>query len=220
MNSKLKRRLIAVTGVIVIAIVVVVTVLSASSGHQNISVAQAASGGYLEKRVEVTGQVVANSYYSEGSTLHFAIYDDSDPSVQLNVTYDGTLAATFGNEVTAICTGTINSDGVLVAKTLVTKCPSKYENSTDALNVSQLLGYGNEVIGTTVKITGTVKAGTLQPAGTGDRLVLKDLASDDEVAVDYDGAVPDSIQDGTAIVVTGSLGSDGRFKATDVSIKE
>jgi len=219
-NSKLKRRLFVVTGIIVVVIVVVVAVLSTSTGHQNISVAQATSGDFLNKRVEVSGQVVDNSYYADGSDLHFAIYDDSDPADQLKVIYDGTLTATFSNEVTAICTGTINADGTLMATTLVTKCPSKYENATDALNVTQLLGYGQEVVGTTVKVTGTVLAGSLNPAGTGDRLILKDLTSDDQVAVSYDGALPDGITDGTAIVVTGTMAADGRFQATDISIKE
>ena len=40
-----------------------------------------------------------------------------------------------------------------------------------------------------------------------------------EVAVLYDGAIPDTIGDGSVLVVTGSLQADGKFAATDVALE-
>ena len=54
---------------------------------------------------------------------------------------------------------------MLNASELVTKCPSKYENATNALTVSQLTGYGDEVVDKPVKVAGAVKDGTLKAAG-------------------------------------------------------
>ena len=87
------------------------------------------------------------------------MYDPSGDQTQyLRVKYEGGVAATFGNDVTAICTGKVGADGVLHATELVTKCPSKYENSSNALGVAQLAEYGDSVLDKPVKVTGTVKA--------------------------------------------------------------
>jgi len=107
-----------------------------------------------------------------------------------------------------------------VCSELVTKCPSKYESATDALSVTSLLDYGDSIINTTVKLKGTVKAGTLTSAAeSGEpRFVVVDASdASREIAVDYDGALADGIADGTSVVVTGSLEASGAFKATDVA---
>ena len=109
---------------------------------------------------------------------------------------------------------------MLECSNLVTKCPSKYENADNALQVSQLLGYGNEVIGKVVKVTGTVAEGTLAAAGQGDRVVLAE--SDDKrvvLPVTFDGALSDEVTDGTTVVLTGAMTDDGKFAATDVALE-
>jgi cytochrome c-type biogenesis protein CcmE len=139
---------------------------------------------------------------------------------QLRVVYDRGVSATFGNQVTAICTGTIGSDGVLVCTELVTKCPSKYENSTGALSVERLLSYGEQIIDKPVKITGTLKAGTLGPVSQKVRFVLAGQEGGDGLPVLFGGALPDELRDGTGLVLTGSLDSAGQFTATDVALSE
>ena len=165
--------MVVVTGVIVIVLVVVLAVVGGSTSAKTVSIAEAATGQYADQRIQVSGNVVENSFSTEGNVLTFDIYDpDGNASEQLRVRYDGGVSATFGNDVTAICTGKMGADGVLLASELVTKCPSKYENATDALDVAQLVGYGKDIEGKPVKVTGTVKAGSLAAAGQGDRLVL------------------------------------------------
>lgn len=222
MNTKTKRRLIVVTGVIVVVLAIVLAVVGSGGAAKTISVADALSGSYDSDRVQVSGNVVDNSFATEDNVLTFAIYDpEGDESQSLRVRYDGAASSTFGNGVTAICTGRLNTaDGVeLVASELVTKCPSKYESATDALTASRLLEYGEGIVDTTVKLAGTVVEGTLTAAGSGEpRFVVADASDASvQVPVEFDGALPETIVDGTSVVITGSLSDSGLFVATDVA---
>ena len=107
MNTKTKRRLGAVTGVIVIVLIVVLAVVGGNSAAKTVTVSEAvALQG--DNKIQVTGNVAENSFDIEGDTLTFQIYDaEADPAAAqlLDVRYDGGVSATFGNDVTAICTG-------------------------------------------------------------------------------------------------------------------
>lgn len=212
--------MMAVTGIIVIVLVVILAVVGGSGAAKSATVADAVAGKYADQKIQVTGNVVENSYATNDNVLTFAIYDkDGNPAEQLNVRYEGGVSATFGNDVTAICTGKIAGDGVLHATELVTKCPSKYENADSALTVEQLLGYGESVYGNVVKVAGSVGAGSLKAAGQGDRFILVDAETGDSMPVVFEGALSDGIADGSAVVLTGSLGADGKFAATDVALE-
>lgn len=210
-----------VTGVIVIVVIVVFAVVGGNSAAKAVSVAEAAelTG---DAKIQVTGNVAENSFAIEGNTLTFSVYDaEVDPaaSVLLPVRYEGGVSATFGNDVTAICTGKKNADGVLVCSELVTKCPSKYESGVDALTVADLIGYGSKVYDKPVKVAGIVKAGTLAGVDAAERFVLSDAKTDEELHVKYAGALSDDAGEGAHVVLTGSIGSDGMFTATDVSLE-
>lgn len=220
MNTKTKRRMGMVTGIIVIVLIVILAVVGGASSAKSVTVADAVAGELADQKIQVTGNVVENSFETNDNVLTFSIYDpNGDPAQELKVRYDGGVSATFGNDVTAICTGKIGEDGVLHASELVTKCPSKYENASEALAVAQLLGYGEEVVDKPVKVAGEVKAGTLATAGSGDRLVLVDPESKDELSVLYDGAIPEDVGDGASLVLTGSLNAQGKFSATDLALE-
>ena len=218
----MKRRLGAVTGLIVIVVIVVLTVVGGNSAARTMSVAEAVefSG---DNKIQVTGNVVENSYDIEGDVLSFKIYDaESDPAAarQLDVRYDGGVSATFGNDVTAICTGKKNADGVLNCSELVTKCPSKYENATDALTMAKLLEYGDSVVNKPVKVRGVVKPGSLAGVNADSRFVLRDPDSSYEFRVMYNGALSNDVADGVAVVLTGSIAGDHvTFSATDVALE-
>jgi cytochrome c-type biogenesis protein CcmE len=227
-NSRLKRRLIVVTGVIVVVTVTVLAVVASATASKTVTVAEAASGSYDGMKIQVSGKVIDDSYSIEGSVLRFSLYDDAQGTagVQdaqaaegLEVVYDKGISATFGNQVTAICTGTIGSDGVLVATELVTKCPSKYENSTNALDVTQLRSYGEDIVGKPVKLAGVIREGTLKPVGQQDRFVLMGQEEGDDLSILFEGALPDGVREGGEVVLTGSLDAVGRFRATDVALK-
>lgn len=220
MNTKTKRRMMVVTGVIVIMLIVILAVVGGSSAAKTITVAEAASGSYADQKVQVSGNVVENSFSTQDDVLVFDIYDpDGDEATTLRVRYEGGVSATFGNDVTAICTGRFDSDGVLRASELVTKCPSKYENSDDSLGVAQLLGYGETVIDKPVKVAGVVKAGSLVAAGEGDRFVIEDADGVAGLPVVFDDALSDEIGDGSSLVLTGTLNDQGKFIATNVALE-
>ena len=212
--------MMAVTGIIVIVLVVILAVVGGSGAAKSATVADAVSGKYADEIIHVTANLVLNSYVTNDNVLTFAIYDkDGNPAEQLNVRYEGGVSATFGNDVTAICTGKIADDGVLHATELLTKCSSKYEIALSALSVSRLLEYGDEVVDKPVKVSGTVQTGSLKAAGEGDRFVLADPDSGKTLPVAFDGALSDEIAEGSSLVVTGSLSADGKFAATDVALE-
>lgn len=220
MNAKMKKRMIAVSGVIVIVLILVLAFVGGNTAATTMSIAEAAENPQAGQKVQVSGNVVQDSFSTSNDVLTFKVYDpEGDPATQLEVRYDGAASSTFGNDVTAICTGKINDAGVLECSELVTKCPSKYENADSALTVEQLLGYGESVYGNVVKVAGSVGAGSLKAAGQGDRFILVDAETGDSMPVVFEGALSDGIADGSAVVLTGSLGADGKFAATDVALE-
>lgn len=220
MNAKMKKRMIAVSGVIIIVFILVLAFVGGNTAATTMSIAEAAENPQAGQKVQVSGNVVQDSFSTSNDVLTFKIYDpEGDPATQLEVRYDGAASSTFGNDVTAICTGKINDAGVLECSELVTKCPSKYENADSALTVEQLLGYGESVYGNVVKVAGSVGAGSLKAAGQGDRFILVDAETGEAMPVVFEGALSDEVSDGSAVVLTGSLGADGKFAATDVALE-
>lgn len=220
MNSKTKKRLGIVTGIIVIVLVVVLAVVGGAGAAKTVTLAQALSGEYVDQKIQVTGNVVQNSYSTSNNVLSFEIYDTQEQGVgALPVSYEGAVSATFGNNVSAICTGKIHDDGVLHASELVTKCPSKYESGTDALTIDRLLEYGESVYDKPVKVEGVVTAGSLKPAGQDERFELQTNEGEHKISVTFEDALPEEIVDGSALVLTGSLGPHYVFVATDVALK-
>lgn len=61
-------------------------------------------------------------------------------------------------------------------------------------------------------------AGSLKAAGQGDRFILVDTEAGDSVPVVFEGALSDEVAEGSTVVLTGSLGDDGKFAATDVAL--
>ncbi|MGN0077669.1 MAG: cytochrome c maturation protein CcmE [Coriobacteriales bacterium] len=221
MNSKMKKRMVAVGGVIVIVVILLLAFLGGGNAAKVVSVGDAAGGAYDSKKVQVSGLVVDNSYSVDAAgVLSFDIAAEDDPAqaVTLHVVYDKGVSATFGNGISAICTGRIEG-GQLVCTELVTKCPSKYENATEALSVAQLKGYELQTMeGTTVKVAGTVAQ--LGDVTAAERLVIAD-AEDAAVTlgVTFNGALPADVAEGANVVLTGALNAGGRFLATEVALQ-
>ena len=219
MNKKIKKRLVIVTLLIVVVAAVVLTYVGAGGSAKAISVAEAGSGQYVDQRVQVSGTVVDDSYANIDSRLTFNIYDpQGDPQQTLAVIFEGPVSATFGNGIVAICTGKLDADGVLRASEMITKCPSKYESAEGSVTAEYLLENSERLIGQELKLAGYVKSGSLVAAGAGQRFTV--YSQGGEIPVAFDGALADEIQDETAIVVTGSLGDSGIFKATKVALRE
>ena len=221
MNSKMKKRMVAVGGVIVIVVIVLMAFVGGGNAAKVVSVGDAVGGAYDSKKVQVSGLVVDNSYTVDpAGVLSFDIAAEDDPTqaVKLRVVYDKGVSATFGNGISAICTGRVQ-DGMLVCTELVTKCPSKYENATEALSVAKLKGYDLQAMeGTTVKVAGSVAQ--LGDVTGAERLVIADAAdASATLGVVFSGALPADVAEGSSVVLTGALDADGRFLATEVALQ-
>jgi cytochrome c-type biogenesis protein CcmE len=85
------------------------------------------SGG---QDVRVAGDLQAGSLKDDGQGGHtFTLLDREQQAVKLMVVYRGALPDAFkdqpGTEVVA--EGRLDGQGIFLAQTLITKCPSKYE---------------------------------------------------------------------------------------------
>jgi cytochrome c-type biogenesis protein CcmE len=218
-NTKTRRRLVLVTLIIVVVAVVAFAYAGASGAARSVSVAEATSGNYADQRIEVSGTVVDDSFSLRGNTLSFAIYDpEKTDGTTLDVVYDGTAATTFGNGVVAICTGKLDTSGVLLASELVTKCPSKYESAEGAVTADYLVKQGTVLVGQELRLAGYVKPGTLVAVGGDERFVLYSQGA--EISVRFDGALSEEVTDDSAVVCTGTLDSAGVFVATDIALED
>lgn len=219
MNKKMKRRLAVTSGIIVIVLIIVLAVVTGSSSAKSVTVAELSQGGYQDQKVQVSGTVVDNSFTTKNGQLSFDISDPDDSSAPaLHVVYDKSASSTFGNGVTAICTGKIGADGALSCTELVTKCPSKYENASDALSVEKLLSYGDKVVDKTVKVAGIIQSGSLKDVTSEVRMVIADSDGGDKTLdIAYDGALPEQIAEGSSVIVTGSLLAGGTFNAAEIA---
>lgn len=97
----------------------------------NVSEALAMETGELQQ-ARLFGQVHADGIERDPRSLgvSFMLKDKEDPGRMLRVTYQGAVPDTFKPEVEVIVEGGVNPSGTLfTAKTLLTKCPSKYEQN-------------------------------------------------------------------------------------------
>lgn len=79
----------------------------------------------IGKSVKVGGKVVADSIKKSGTEVTFTL---SDTKSKIKISYKGALPSTFGENVQVIAVGIYKSENLVKADSLVTKCPSKYEN--------------------------------------------------------------------------------------------
>ncbi len=217
MNQAAKKRLVVVGLVIVAVAIAMFAVLGSGAAAATLTVDQAVSGDYEGKKIKVSGPVVKDSYTTEGATCVFRIASDQEGSTsELEVTYGKGMPSSFGTGVTAICTGTMEN-GVLQCSELATKCPSKYESAEGSVTCAAIVAAPASYVGVEVKLAGYVTAGTIADATSDVRFVVNSQGS--SLNVRYTDALPDGMEDGSAVVVSGALDEDGEtFVATDVAI--
>lgn len=210
-----------VTAIILISVAAIFVTTSKGSVAYSETVSKATSDKSLVgKRIKVTGQVVPGSWDKKSNPLVFQIRDEGKTSGDtLKVTYAKGAPSTFGDDAVAIVTGELKSDNSMVADDLLTKCPDKYQSRTGAETVASLLQKKGVVTGKYVRVGGYVKAGSLQKAGSTPRFVVtSDKGGGTEMPVLFDKVTPAGFADNVEIVLSGTLGTDGTFAATEVSL--
>lgn len=85
--------------------------------------------------VKVSGRVVPGSYRRvEGEIVHlFQVQDIEHGEVSFPVRFEEVLPDTFNDEIEVVLEGRFGEDGVFQAKTLLTKCGSRYEATPEEL---------------------------------------------------------------------------------------
>lgn len=84
MNSKMKRRLMVVSGIIVIVVVLLLAVVGGKSAARNVTVADAVGGDLGDAKIQVSGNVVDNSFATNDGVLTFDIVDPEVANVVLS----------------------------------------------------------------------------------------------------------------------------------------
>lgn len=90
---------------------------------------------FRESPVRVSGKVVPGSYSRrEGELLHeFRVADLLDPNAAFEVEYRDAVPDTFSDEAEVVVEGFLREDGTFEAKTLLTKCGSRFEAAPEEL---------------------------------------------------------------------------------------
>jgi cytochrome c-type biogenesis protein CcmE len=85
--------------------------------------------------VKVSGRVVPGTYrQGDGELVHlFQVQDIEHPDVTFSVIYQDVLPDTFTDEVEVVLEGRFGEGDVFQAKTLLTKCGSRYEATPEDL---------------------------------------------------------------------------------------
>ena len=131
MDPARKRRVrlvVALSAAVILAVALVYTSFSASSEARSPS--QLLASADAGKSYQLTGKVVDGSIKKTGTTYQFRVRDRNG-TASVPITYTGSVADTFraGREV--IVTVTRQGDTFVGEKdTLVTKCPSKFQEQS------------------------------------------------------------------------------------------
>lgn len=226
MNKRARTRLIGVTAIILLAVAAVVAsgAFGGSTAYSRTVQDVSEDKSLVGERVKVSGTVVSGSWDQKQNPMTFIIRDEEDKTESgptLKVVFNGAVPSTFGDGVVAIVTGELDDKGTVKSSDMITKCPSKYESSKGAMPIGDLVGKGDEMVGTTVKVAGFVKNGSIVPPGGEARFIAtSETSGGEEVMVVWEGALPAGMVDGSKVVLTGAIEDDGRFVATEVALDQ
>ena len=222
MNKRARQRLIGVTIVIFVAVAALIFFTRLGNATATpVTIDEVLNDATLVgKQIEVSGEVVAGSWTTGSKPFTFEIEDkEKEDGGRVQIVWNDAVPGSFGDGTTATVTGTIDEAGVVQAKYLVTKCPSKYESATGAMAVSDTINRAAELTGATLKVTGFVVAQSVQPAGFSPRFQIADNADGaNPLDVAFAGGLSDEFGDGVKVVITGSIEDDGVFQATEVAL--
>ncbi len=126
MNKRARTRLIVVT-VIILGIVGGLIYYSSRGGtlaYKTPTEVQAQAATLQGKGVRVTGEVATGTIVRDTDGLKF---DVTDRKSSVPVLFTGTVPDTFKEGLQVIVDGTYGADGRVTSKSMVTKCPTKFQ---------------------------------------------------------------------------------------------
>jgi cytochrome c-type biogenesis protein CcmE len=124
------RQLKFLIGGAIIAVVVGYLIFTAARGSTAfyLTVQELYDQGPSARPVRVAGFVVGESIVWEPRQQRLA-FDMNDESGSLSVVYSGARPDMFRDEAEVVVEGTLGPEGVFEARTMMLKCPSKYEEA-------------------------------------------------------------------------------------------
>ena len=222
MNKRARVRLIGVTAIILIAVMAIIFGAGSEDGAYFRQVSEALEDPELVgERIRVGGEVVAGSWDRQSNPMKFDIREEGVPDgPTIEVVYSGGVPSTFGDGVVAIVTGTLTEDLIIDSDDMITKCPSKYESEAGALSIDSLLEKGESMVGNYTKITGIIVSESVVPLGGEARFYVVTKEGGEGLGIFYEGALPAGMDDGSQVVISGTLDEDGIFAADTVALSE
>ena len=127
LTSRQKKWLIGGT---IVALTVGYLVFAAASGSAAyyVTIQEALDQGPSRRNVRVSGTIVGESIVWEPRDLLLQ-FDVVDESGRMSVVYNGARPDMFRDQAELVVEGKLTPEGIFEARTLVLKCPSKYEEA-------------------------------------------------------------------------------------------
>ena len=124
------RQIKFLVGGIVVAVTVGYLILSAAQGSAAyyLTIGEVQAQDPSNRDVRVSGLILGESIVWEARDLRLT-FDIVDESGQLSVLYQGARPDMFRDGAEVVVEGRINPEGIFGARTLILKCPSKYEEA-------------------------------------------------------------------------------------------
>lgn len=132
-KKRTSTRFFAAGGVLVLALTFLIyngMQGTSASFYLTVDELQTSSEASAGKQIRVGGDVVPGTIEKGaiGEEIRFQITDGVSNA---SVVYDGAAPDIFADGAEVIATGTVGSDGTFVATELLTKCPSRFEESQE-----------------------------------------------------------------------------------------
>jgi cytochrome c-type biogenesis protein CcmE len=108
------------------ALAYLVFVAASGSAAYYVTIAELRGQGPSRRNVRVAGKIVGESILWKPRDMRLE-FDLVDESGRMSVGYDGSRPDMFRDGADLVVEGKLSSDGVFEARTLMLKCPSKYE---------------------------------------------------------------------------------------------
>jgi cytochrome c-type biogenesis protein CcmE len=133
MRSKQIKVLLAFTTVSLILVWLVFSGFESDAMQYYAKINEVKAAQNFDKGLRVKGKLVDGSLVASETSLEksFRIIEEGQ---ELEVRYNGLLPDTFKDGAEVLVEGKYTADGYFLAKTVMAKCPSKYE-SADGYNV-------------------------------------------------------------------------------------
>lgn len=122
-----KRRILTISGVIVIILCVALILFNALGfvdRYRSVSEVAEDTINFMNRHIQIIGNVTTGSIQILGQDISFQITDGTSV---LDVTYSGATPQNFVDSVEVVIAGSLISENNFKATEILTKCPSKYE---------------------------------------------------------------------------------------------